>query len=182
MAFDGGQLLQAHGQPTAGDVCNFSTAGMCLCCRAVLVIFSVPTRCVLVHLTTLALATQNYAVASLVCLEMQALAKYKQIHLSNPLNVECLRYLVHICGELGELQTMSWLTACWLCRLPMIAVAFFTHVCCVFHGLLVTWAASSFLGCLACRRLRQLPTDKQACTVVKDQHKVSCCVHCRSQS
>ena len=104
---------------------------------------------------------------------MQALAKYKQIHMSNPLNVECLRYLVHICGELGELDTMSCLTACWLCLLPIIAVAFPTHVC-VFNGLLVTWAASSSLGCLACRCLRQLPTDKQACRVVKDQHKVSC--------
>ena len=32
---------------------------------------------------------------------LQALAKYKQIHSSQPLNVECLRYLVHICSELG---------------------------------------------------------------------------------
>ena len=34
--------------------------------------------------------------------QMQALVKCKQIHLSNPLNVECLRYLVHICKELGK--------------------------------------------------------------------------------
>jgi hypothetical protein len=34
---------------------------------------------------------------------MQALLKYKQIHSSHPVNVECLRYLVHICGQLGKL-------------------------------------------------------------------------------
>ncbi len=34
---------------------------------------------------------------------MQALLKYKQIHSSHPLNVECLRYLVNICGQLGKL-------------------------------------------------------------------------------
>lgn len=32
----------------------------------------------------------------------QALTKYKQIHGSYPLNTECLRYLVHICNELGK--------------------------------------------------------------------------------
>ncbi|KAL0039331.1 hypothetical protein WJX79_003743 [Trebouxia sp. C0005] len=33
--------------------------------------------------------------------QQQALLKYKQIHSSHPLNVECLRYLVNICGQLG---------------------------------------------------------------------------------
>lgn len=33
---------------------------------------------------------------------LQALTKYKQIHGSHPLNTECLRYLVHICNELGK--------------------------------------------------------------------------------
>lgn len=32
----------------------------------------------------------------------QALAKYKEIHASHPDNVECLRYLVHLCTELGR--------------------------------------------------------------------------------
>jgi len=32
----------------------------------------------------------------------QALAKYKEIHRSHPENVECLRYLVHICTDLGR--------------------------------------------------------------------------------
>ncbi|KXZ54825.1 hypothetical protein GPECTOR_4g896 [Gonium pectorale] len=31
-----------------------------------------------------------------------ALAKYKQIHSAHPDNVECLRYLVHLCSELGR--------------------------------------------------------------------------------
>jgi len=31
-----------------------------------------------------------------------ALAKYKEIHRSHPENVECLRYLVHICTDLGR--------------------------------------------------------------------------------
>ncbi|EFJ48487.1 hypothetical protein VOLCADRAFT_101916 [Volvox carteri f. nagariensis] len=31
-----------------------------------------------------------------------ALAKYKQIHAAHPENVECLRYLVHLCSELGR--------------------------------------------------------------------------------
>jgi len=32
----------------------------------------------------------------------QALSKYKEIHVSHPDNVECLRYLVHLCTELGR--------------------------------------------------------------------------------
>ena len=32
----------------------------------------------------------------------QALAKYKEIHNAHPENVECLRYLVHICTDLGR--------------------------------------------------------------------------------
>mmetsp|Transcript_17885 Transcript_17885/g.50068 ORF Transcript_17885/g.50068 Transcript_17885/m.50068 type:complete len:786 (+) Transcript_17885:210-2567(+) len=32
----------------------------------------------------------------------QALAKYKEIHAAHPENVECLRYLVHICTDLGR--------------------------------------------------------------------------------
>lgn len=31
-----------------------------------------------------------------------ALAKYKEIHVSHADNVECLRYLVHLCTELGR--------------------------------------------------------------------------------
>lgn len=31
-----------------------------------------------------------------------ALSKYKEIHRSHPENVECLRYLVHICTDLGR--------------------------------------------------------------------------------
>lgn len=30
------------------------------------------------------------------------MAKYKEIHQSHPDNVECLRYLVHLCTELGR--------------------------------------------------------------------------------
>lgn len=33
-----------------------------------------------------------------------ALGKYKQIHTAHPDNVECLRYLVHLCSELGRRQ------------------------------------------------------------------------------
>eukprot|EP00199_Chlamydomonas_sp_CCMP681_P001067 CAMPEP_0119114344 /NCGR_PEP_ID=MMETSP1180-20130426/47219_1 /TAXON_ID=3052 ORGANISM="Chlamydomonas cf sp, Strain CCMP681" /NCGR_SAMPLE_ID=MMETSP1180 /ASSEMBLY_ACC=CAM_ASM_000741 /LENGTH=751 /DNA_ID=CAMNT_0007102849 /DNA_START=106 /DNA_END=2357 /DNA_ORIENTATION=- len=32
----------------------------------------------------------------------QALSKYKEINITNPGNVECLRYLVHLCTELGR--------------------------------------------------------------------------------
>jgi hypothetical protein len=32
----------------------------------------------------------------------QALAKYKEIHGSHPDNIECLRYLVHLCTDLGR--------------------------------------------------------------------------------
>jgi Tetratricopeptide repeat len=32
----------------------------------------------------------------------QALAKYKEIHSSHPDNIECLRYLVHLCTDLGR--------------------------------------------------------------------------------
>ena len=32
----------------------------------------------------------------------QALAKYKEINVMHPDNVECLRYLVHLCTELGR--------------------------------------------------------------------------------
>lgn len=32
----------------------------------------------------------------------QALARYKQVHAAHPTNVECLRYLVHLCSELGR--------------------------------------------------------------------------------
>mmetsp|Transcript_14856 Transcript_14856/g.26287 ORF Transcript_14856/g.26287 Transcript_14856/m.26287 type:complete len:772 (-) Transcript_14856:118-2433(-) len=32
----------------------------------------------------------------------QALAKYKEIHTAHPDNIECLRYLVHICTDLGR--------------------------------------------------------------------------------
>jgi intraflagellar transport protein 88 len=35
-------------------------------------------------------------------LHLQALAKYKEINQSHPSNVECLRYLVHLCTELGR--------------------------------------------------------------------------------
>eukprot|EP00891_Asterochloris_glomerata_P007067 jgi/Astpho2/7067/fgenesh1_pm.00107_%23_31_t len=31
----------------------------------------------------------------------QALAEYRRIHAGHPLNVECLRYLIHICSDLG---------------------------------------------------------------------------------
>ncbi len=31
-----------------------------------------------------------------------ALSRYKQVHGLHPTNVECLRYLVHLCGELGR--------------------------------------------------------------------------------
>lgn len=33
---------------------------------------------------------------------LQALQKYKEIHRLHPDNVECLRYLVHLCTELGR--------------------------------------------------------------------------------
>lgn len=53
----------------------------------------------------------NDAQLTLLACAMQALLKYKQIHSSHPLNVECLRYLVNICGQLGKL------TAHRLCKL-----------------------------------------------------------------
>ena len=31
----------------------------------------------------------------------QALQNYKQIHATHPTNIECLRYLVHLCSDLG---------------------------------------------------------------------------------
>ena len=51
-------------------------------------------------LRALCIASKNLS-DSYMCPDLQALAKYKQIHGSYPLNVECLRYLVHLCGELG---------------------------------------------------------------------------------
>lgn len=38
---------------------------------------------------------------------LQALSKYKQIHTDFPANVECLRYLMHICSEQGNVYTMT---------------------------------------------------------------------------
>lgn len=33
---------------------------------------------------------------------MQALGKYKEVHKTNPENIECLKYLVHLCTEMGR--------------------------------------------------------------------------------
>ena len=41
---------------------------------------------------------------------LQALAKYQSVPNLHPLNVECLRYLVHICTDMGlkdEVQTYA---------------------------------------------------------------------------
>ncbi len=40
-------------------------------------------------------------IATILCCP-QALEKYKEINKSSPGNVECLRYLVHLCTELGR--------------------------------------------------------------------------------
>lgn len=39
-------------------------------------------------------------------MHLQALAKYKEIHASHPGNVECLRYLVHLCNEMGRREEL----------------------------------------------------------------------------
>lgn len=33
---------------------------------------------------------------------LQALGKYKEVHKTNPENIECLKYLVHLCTEMGR--------------------------------------------------------------------------------
>ena len=53
-------------------------------------------RCV----TTMLLLPTIQTNASLL-VTLQALQKYKQIHADFPANIECLRYLVHICNEQG---------------------------------------------------------------------------------
>lgn len=40
---------------------------------------------------------------------LQALQKYKQIHADFPANMECLRYLLHICNEQGMPDMLAYL-------------------------------------------------------------------------
>lgn len=48
----------------------------------------------------------------------QALAKYKEIHAAHPENVECLRYLVHICTDLGRKDEVRPLPHPSPCHVP----------------------------------------------------------------
>ena len=53
---------------------------------------------------------------------LQALTKYKQIHASHPLNVECLRYLVHLCNELGGAELCTAILIVHCAEIPMTRV------------------------------------------------------------
>ena len=57
---------------------------------------------------------------------MQALQKYRQIHADFPTNLECLRYLVHICGEQGTSSALSSMlvAACLYQRIRHVAAFF----------------------------------------------------------
>jgi len=126
VAAHGCQLLQTHGQPTAGDDAICCPYVHCL--KDLLIPFTVSV----LYPATVAKLFQHQLISSylmnpmgategmikvkvqrlmfcsnaqltLLAYVMQALLKYNQIHSSHPLNVECLRYLVNICGQLGKL-------------------------------------------------------------------------------